>query len=35
MIGTIDPVTALSSVNALGSASPFAQFVHFGSFTGR
>ncbi len=32
--GTIDPVTAIESVNAVGAASPFASFVHFGSFTG-
>ena len=34
VIGAIDPVTALNSVNNQGTASPFAQFVHFGSFTG-
>ncbi len=32
--GTIDPVQAIESVNAAGAASPFASFVHFGSFNG-
>ena len=32
--GTINAVQALTSVNQLGNASPFAQFVHFGSYTG-
>ena len=32
--GSIDPVQAIESVNAVGAASPFASFVHFGSFNG-
>ena len=32
--GTIDPVVAIESVNAVGAASPFASFVHLNSFTG-
>ena len=32
--GSINPVQAIQSVNAVGAASPFASFVHFGSFTG-
>ena len=32
--GTIDPVQAIESVNAVGQASPFASFVHRDSFTG-
>ena len=34
LIGVIDPVTAITNVNALGAASIFAPFVHTGSFTG-
>ena len=34
IIGTIDPVTAITNVNTLGPASIFSPFVHVGSFTG-
>ncbi len=34
IVGVIPDVTILNSVNDLGPSSPFASFVHFGSFTG-
>ena len=34
VVGAIDPVSAITSVNTLGTASPFYSLVHIGSFNG-